>query len=169
MVRRGGVRTAAGPGSAATCDAAAEGYPDGMTVAEIITSHPDRALEAGALVACIGAAHDCVATCTACADACLAEDDVAAMRTCIRRDLDCADIAATTASVLSRQVAMDLGLVRVVLEACTVAAKRCAAECEEHAHEHCRVCALACRRLEAAARTLLESLRDHDVPQPAER
>jgi hypothetical protein len=142
-----------------------------MTVAEMISAHPDRALDAAALVACIEAAHDANAACTACSDACLAEDDVASLRACIRRDLDCADIAATTASVLSRQVAMDLGLVRVVLEACTVAAKRCAAECEQHAdrHEHCRACAQACRRLEANARALLESLRDHDVPQPSER
>src|SRR6185437_8726392 len=108
---------------------------------------------------------------TACADACLAEDDVAAMRTCIRRDLDCDDIAATTASVLTRQVAMDLGLVRVVLEACAVASKRCAVECQLHAehHEHCRVCAQACGDLYAASRTLLETLRDEGVPQPDER
>jgi hypothetical protein len=143
----------------------------GMTVAEMITSHPDRALEADALVACIEAAHDCAAACTACADACLAEDDVASMRTCIRRDLDCADIAATTASVLSRQVAMDLGLVRVVLEACAVASKRCAVECALHAehHEHCRICAQACETLYAASRSLLETLRDEGVPQPDER
>lgn len=140
-----------------------------MTVADIINSHPDRVLDAGRLVACIEAARSVATACTACADASLAEDDVAGMRSCIRRDLDCADIATMTASVLSRQVAMDLGLVRVVLEACTVAAKRCAAACEQHAdmHEHCRVCAQACRSLEAASRSLLESLRDHDVPQPA--
>jgi hypothetical protein len=143
----------------------------GVTLADMITSHADRALEANALVACIEAAHDCAATCTACADACLAEDDVAAMRTCIRRDLDCADIASTTAAVLSRQVAMDLGLVRVVLEACAVASKRCAVECELHAdhHEHCRICAEACETLYAASRSLLETLRDDDVPQPDER
>jgi hypothetical protein len=142
-----------------------------MTVAEMISAHPDRALDADALVACIEAAHDAAAACTACADACLAEDDVAELRTCIRRDLDCADIATTTASVLSRQVAMDLGLVRVVLEACAVAAKRCAVECELHAemHEHCRLCAQACGTLYAASRTLLEALRDHSVPQPDER
>jgi len=143
----------------------------GVTLADMITSHADRALEANALVACIEAAHDCAATCTACADACLAEDDVAAMRTCIRRDLDCADIASTTAAVLSRQVAMDLGLVRVVLEACAVASKRCAVECELHAdhHEHCRICAEACETLYAASRSLLETLRDDGVPQPDER
>lgn len=142
-----------------------------MTVPDMIRSHPDRALDADALVACIQAAHHCVAACTACADACLAEDDVASMRSCIRRDLDCADIASTTASVLSRQVAMDLGLVRVVLEACAVAAKRCAVECELHAdmHDHCRACAQACTTLYTASRTLLEALRDHAVPQPDER
>jgi hypothetical protein len=142
-----------------------------MTVAEMIASHPDRALDADALAACIEAAHACAAACTACADACLAEDDVASMRACIRRDLDCSDIATATAAVLSRQVAMDLGLVRVVLEACAVAAKRCAVECELHAdaHEHCRLCAQACTNLYAASRSLLESLRDHDVPQPDER
>jgi hypothetical protein len=142
-----------------------------MTVAEMISSHPDRTLDADALVACIEAAQACATACTACADACLAEDDVASMRTCIRRDLDCADIATTTASVLSRQVAMDLGLVRVVLEACAVAAKRCAVECELHAdmHDHCRLCAQACTSLYSASRSLLETLRDHDVPQPPER
>jgi hypothetical protein len=142
-----------------------------MTVAEMIKSHPDLALDADALVACVQAAQDAEAACTACADACLAEDDVASLRTCIRRNLDCADIAGTTASVLARQVALDPGLVRVVLEASTVAAKRCAAECEEHAaiHEHCRLCAQTCRRLEAAGRTLLETLRDEGVPQPEER
>jgi hypothetical protein len=139
-----------------------------MTAAEMIRSHPDLALDPDALVACVQAAQDATAACTACADACLAEDDVAALRTCIRRDLDCADVAGVTASVLARQVALDPGFVRVVLEACTVAAKRCASECEEHAgtHEHCRLCAVACRRLEASSRSLLETLRDQGVPQP---
>jgi hypothetical protein len=142
-----------------------------MTVAEMIKSHPDLALDPDALVGCVLAAHDAQAACTACADACLAEDDAASLRTCIRRDLDCADVAGTTASVLTRQVALDPGLVRVLLEACTVAAKRCAAECEEHAamHEHCRLCAVACRQLEASSRSLLETLRDEGVPQPEER
>jgi hypothetical protein len=142
-----------------------------MTVADMIKSHPDLALDPDALVACIEAAQAAVTACTACADACLAEDDVAGLRTCIRRDLDCADIAATTARVLARQVALDPGLVRVVLEACAIAAKRCAVECELHAdlHEHCRICAQACGDLYATSRSLLESLRDEGVPQPDER
>jgi hypothetical protein len=141
-----------------------------MTTAEMIKSHPDLALDPDALVTCIDAARQAQTAAIACADADLAED-VAAMRTCIRRCLDAADVASTTAAVLSRQVAMDLGLVRVVLEACAVAAKRCAVECELHAdmHEHCRVCAQACGDLYAASRTLLETLRDEGVPQPDER
>jgi hypothetical protein len=142
-----------------------------MTVAEMIRTHPDLALDADALVSCIDAARHAATVTTVCADACLAEDDVVAMRTCIRRCLDTADVAAATAAVLSRQVAMDLGLVRVALEACAVAAKRCAVECELHAgsHEHCRICAQACGDLYAASRSLLETLRDEGVPQPDER
>jgi hypothetical protein len=58
-----------------------------------------------------------------------------------------------------------------VLEACAVAAKRCAVECELHAdhHEHCRICARVCGELYAASRKLLETLRDEGVPQPDER
>ena len=142
-----------------------------MTVADMIKSHPDLALDPDALVACIEAGRLAGTAATACADACLAEDDVADLRTCIRRCLDAADLGGATAGVLSRQVAMDLGLVRVLLEACAVAAKRCAVECELHAdlHEHCRVCAQACGDLYAAARSLLETLRDEGVPQPDER
>lgn len=44
----------------------------------------------------------CSQTCTACADACLAEDSVADLRDCISSDLVCAEICATTASVLAR-------------------------------------------------------------------
>jgi hypothetical protein len=142
-----------------------------MTTAAIIKSHPDLALDPDALVSCIDAARQAQTAAIACADADLAEDDVASMRTCIRRCLDAADVASTTAGVLSRQVAMDLGLVRVVLEACAVAAKRCAVECELHAdhHEHCRICARVCGELYAASRKLLETLRDEGVPQPDER
>src|SRR3954468_8617622 len=85
------------------CDAARYGYRCGMTAAEMLKSHPDLALDPDALVSCVDAARQATSATTACADACLAEDDVAAMRTCIRRCLDTADVAATTAAVLSRQ------------------------------------------------------------------
>jgi hypothetical protein len=134
-----------------------------MTVAEMLASNPARpALDATALTEAIEACIEASAAATACADACLAEESVTELRECIRRDLDCADVTGAAAKVLSRQVAVDLGLLRVVLEAATVAAKTCAAECERHAamHVHCAVCAEACRRAEAGCRALLEALRE---------
>jgi hypothetical protein len=113
------------------------------------------------LVACIDACLECAQTCTGCADACLAEEMVADLRTCIRRDLDCADVCSTTARVLSRQTAPDGGTLRTLLEACATACAACAGECAKHAemHEHCRLCAEACRRSEQACLELLAALR----------
>jgi hypothetical protein len=112
------------------------------------------------LVAAIDACFECEQTCTSCADACLAEDMVADLRTCIRRNLDCADVCGATGRVLSRQTAPDGGTLRAVLEACATACRACGDECASHAdmHEHCRVCAESCRRCEQACRDLLAAL-----------
>ncbi|MFN8077407.1 MAG: four-helix bundle copper-binding protein [Kineosporiaceae bacterium] len=138
-----------------------------MTILEMITSSPSPALvEATALAHAIERLDEAAQACTACADACLAEDDPAQLRECIRRTGDAADVLAATSRVLSRQTSPDLGLVRVLLEAAVVAGKRAAAECERHAemHVHCAVAADAARRCEAATRSLLEQVR-HGVPQ----
>lgn len=97
---------------------------------------------------CIDACVECAQACTACADACLSEDMVADLTTCIRTNLDCADVCDTTGRVLSRHTGYDANLTRAVLEACAAACKACGDECARHAemHEHCRVCAESCRR-----------------------
>ena len=112
------------------------------------------------LAECISVCFLCSQTCTACADACLSEDMVADLVKCIRTDLDCADLCATTGNILSRHTGYDANLTRAVLEACRTACKACAEECERHAgmHEHCRICAEICRRCEAACADLLASL-----------
>ncbi len=122
-----------------------ETYPATMNV--------DRELLARAIDTLV----ECSQACTACADACLSEEMVADLRKCIRTDLDCADVCATTARVLSRHTAYDANITRAVLEACAVACRACADECESHAgmHEHCRVCAEACRACEAVCAELL--------------
>ncbi|MEV0267906.1 MAG: four-helix bundle copper-binding protein [Hamadaea sp.] len=99
----------------------------------------------------------CSEACTACADACLSEPMVAELAKCIRTNLDCADICATTARVLSRHTGYDANISRTLLEACAMACQSCAAECELHAdmHEHCRICAQVCRDCENACRQLL--------------
>jgi hypothetical protein len=112
------------------------------------------------LEACISACVECAQACTACADACLSEEMVAELRTCIRTDLDCADVCEATGRVLSRHTGYDAHLTRAMLEACALACRSCADECEKHAsmHEHCRICAESCRTCEAACRDLLSAL-----------
>lgn len=125
-----------------------DAYPQSITM--------DRARLASAIDALIS----CGQTCTACADACLSEPSVAHLTKCIRTNLDCASICATTASVLSRHTGYDANISRAVLEACAMACKSCADECAAHAdkHEHCRVCADECRACAQVCRDLLATI-----------
>src|SRR3954447_20109715 len=104
------------------------------------------------------AAFECVQTCTACANACLAEPRVQDMVRCIRLNLHCADICDMTGRLVSRQENPELA--RAMLQACVLACRLCAEECARHAAEmaHCRICAEACRTCEQACQRLLEAL-----------
>ena len=130
------------------------------TLAMLETYPAEINLDRAKLAATIDALIACSQACTACADACLSEDMVAELTTCIRTNADCADVCDATGRVLSRHTGYDANLTRAVLEACATACKACGDECGRHAemHEHCRVCAEACRRCEAACRELLGSL-----------
>lgn len=126
--------------------------------AEMMESYPAEInLDRQLLARAVDALVECAQACTACADACLSEEMVAELRKCIRTDLDCADICAATANVLSRHTGYDANITRAQLQACVAACKSCGDECERHAemHEHCRVCADACRRCEEACKELL--------------
>ncbi|WP_249998628.1 four-helix bundle copper-binding protein [Actinoplanes sp. M2I2] len=117
-------------------------------------------LDRARLAAAIDALNACAEACTACADACLSEDSVADLTKCIRTNLDCADICATTARVLSRHTGYDANVSRSLLEACVTVCKACGDECARHLgmHEHCRICAEACRSCEQACRELLTAM-----------
>jgi uncharacterized membrane protein len=117
-------------------------------VREMFRTHPSPASDAGdEAAALVSAATECALVCTTCADACLEEADPTRLRTCIRTNLDCADICQTTARLVARPGKQHAGLLRAQLEACATACRACADECEKHAdaHEHCAVCAAACR------------------------
>jgi uncharacterized membrane protein len=120
------------------------------------TYHVDDDLLAGV----IDALTDCTQACIADVSADLSEPELAEMVRCIRLCLDCADICAATAAVVSRQAAYDAAVVRPLLEACVAICQSCGDECERHAphHPHCRVCLEACRRCEQACRELLAAL-----------
>jgi hypothetical protein len=132
-----------------------------VTFQEIIALHPRPTIQdRDVLVSCLDACLDCLASCTSCADADLAEDDVREMAHCIHLCLDCADACAATGRIVARQTAPDLRLVRAMVEACAVACLACAEECDRHAahHEHCRVCAEVCRRCKQACDDLLAAI-----------
>ena len=132
-----------------------------MTFRDVFESHPQpTALDREALLRCISECLDCAASCTSCADANLAEDDVRDMVRCIRLCLDCGDACDATRRIVSRQTEPDLGLIRAMVEACAVACLACAVECDRHAahHEHCRLCAEACRRCKNACDDLLAAI-----------
>ena len=126
---------------------------------QMLETHP-KASPSEALMRCIEECATCAQTCTACADACLAEPDVQQLISCIRLNLDCADICEATGRVLTRQTAFEPQLTRPLLEACVQPCRACAEECERHAehHEHCRICAEACRRCEQACEDLVSSI-----------
>ena len=132
-----------------------------MSVQDILGTHP-RPLNADAAVLgrCLDECGVCEATCTICADACLAEPDVTDLIRCIRLCLDCADACAATMRILGRQTDAHPPTQLNTLEACLAACRASADECERHAlhHEHCRFCAEECRRCERACEELRAAL-----------
>ena len=131
-----------------------------MHVHEMIRTHPDvQGSTADRLLRCIEECYGCAQACTSCADACLAESSVDQLRQCIRLNLDCADICATTGALASRRTGSNVEVLRAVIGACELACRRCGEECQRHAgmHEHCRICADACTRCaEACSAALAE-------------
>jgi len=117
-------------------------------------------VDADLLAATTDAVNDCAQACTACADDDLSEPDVTDLVKCIRLCLDCAEVCTATVRVISRQTQYDANLTRSLLQACATACKSCGDECQRHAqmHEHCQVCAEACRRGEQACRQLLAAM-----------
>jgi hypothetical protein len=128
----------------------------------LLDTYPrDFKVDAGVLATTIDALNDCTQACTADVAADLSEQNVAEMVKCVRLCLDCTDVCAATAGVVSRQTEYDADVIKPLLEACAAICKSCGDECERHAqmHEHCRVCAEACRRCEQACRELLAAMK----------
>jgi hypothetical protein len=134
---------------------------ESMTFQEIVKLHPQpTSVDRDALLRCVEECLDCSASCTACADASLSEDDVQEMVRVIRLCQDCADECTATGRIVARQTAPDFDLMRAMVQACATACVACAEECELHAahHEHCRVCAEVCRRCKQACDDLLAAI-----------
>lgn len=90
-----------------------------MNIQEMMRTHPraGRTLS-NPLIECIERCFSCAQSCTACADACLSEDSIDMLRRCVRLDLDCADICATTGRVASRRTETNDDVLIQLLEVC---------------------------------------------------
>ena len=130
-----------------------------MHVQEMITTHPqERGQTGAALIRCIEECYDCAQTCTACADACLGETMVQQMTQCIRTCLDCADVCEATGKLAVRRTGSNEAVLKEMLEVCARICDSCAAECEKHDHEHCRLCAQMCRECAEDCRNAAASI-----------
>lgn len=126
----------------------------------MMASHPQPVSETSRMSEVAHHIAMCALVCTSCADACLAEPMVGKLVRCIRLNLDCADICATTSGVLVRQVETDSAVVGELLRACATACQACAEECAKHAgmHEHCRICAEHCRACVEVCEGLIQAI-----------
>lgn len=132
-----------------------------MHVKEMISSHPHvQGSTNDVLIRCIEECYSCAQTCTSCADACLGEKMLEQLTQCIRLNLDCADVCASTGSVATRRTGSNEQVIKQMLTACETACRLCGEECERHAshHEHCRICAEACRRCTQACQEAARSI-----------
>jgi hypothetical protein len=132
-----------------------------QAIGQMLATHPQPTeIQIAKLAHCVEACIFCATTCTACADACLSEENVDHLAHCIRTNLDCADICQATSHILVRQTEPDWRLFASQLEVCRAACRTCATVCEEHAemHDHCRICAEICRNCEQACADLLTHL-----------
>jgi hypothetical protein len=128
---------------------------------EMLEAHPWRArIDRDLLARCIDECLGCEQSCTACADASVAEEDVDDLRRSIRLCLDCADVCTATGRVLSRQTEYVAETARAQVSSCRELCGACAKECERHAdhHEHHRICAEECRRCEEACSAVLNAI-----------
>ena len=133
---------------------------DASHLEQSLATHRGASPERGAVSQAIAATLNCAQSCAFCADACLAEPEVADLSRCIRLNLDCAEVCDLTGRMLSRQHEPDMQLLRGALELCSKACDACAGECRRHAgrHRHCRLCMQACLDCQRACNALLGAL-----------
>ncbi|MEX2283201.1 MAG: four-helix bundle copper-binding protein [Gemmatimonadota bacterium] len=127
----------------------------------MLDTHPHPAGSNGDVARdCIEACSACAQACTVCADACLSEEQhVLRLVTCIRLNLDCADVCRVTAQLLTRPSHRDAPALQALLEACIQICKACADECGGHASmQHCKICADVCRKCVDACEAMAAAL-----------
>lgn len=126
-------------------------------------------LSTATVAAAIDTCVRCVQTCTTCANADLAEEEVDELRVCAALCITCADVCDVTARVLSRPAQSDQFIVHQLLRACVRACESSAEECARHAHHHrhCAICEHVCRACIQACLALLDTQFMDETQDPA--
>ena len=121
---------------------------------------PTPILHPNDLSRCIEACTSTTANCLVCSDACVQEENAHELMHCSRVCQDTADICTVTSRIISRQLSPDWGLVRRMLQMCSVSVGLCAAECDRFSSylPYCEECASVCRECQQACHLLMESL-----------
>jgi hypothetical protein len=130
-----------------------------MSIRKMISLHPDVVASGHTNQALGDAVHHamyCAKMCLSCADACAAEE--MDMAQCIRLCSDCADVCEATTRLGLRRTGHNEKILTEMLEFCARVCDECAAECEKHDHEHCKLCAQICRECAADCRRAAESI-----------
>ena len=129
-----------------------------MSIRKMIALHPDVQGHVNhPLGDAVHHAMYCAKMCLSCADACTAEE--MDMTQCVRSCLDCAEVCDTTARLGLRRSGSNELVLREMLEFCARVCDLCAAECEQHDHEHCRLCAQMCRECAEDCRTAAATIK----------
>ncbi len=124
-----------------------------MDTAKLLETHPARdTFDLVELAAAIDACATSAVACSICADSCLSSNPP--MTSCVRICLDAADIARTTAQILSRPAPSGDAWEHQI-RACISACNACVAECGEHDDAHCHNCATAAKSCVDALTALL--------------
>ena len=105
-----------------------------------------QALYRDALDAC----YRCASACDDCTAACLEEDNLTMLATCIRLDIQCAAVCRLLALYLHH----DSQFIPALAKLCRSVCQSCAEECAQHEHDHCQACADACQACAQACEAL---------------
>ncbi len=124
--------------------------------AQMLEAHPQpRAVDHATLAIAIDALGDAVSAATSCADACLAESNVADMVDCVRACQDAADVAGALARILARTGPTPVGSRSLVGAAAKLLGEAASIADSHGQHDkHCRLSAETLTRAQQALASL---------------
>lgn len=102
----------------------------------------------------IQALIDCNVVCNQCYYACFREEDVKMLSECIQLNRICAEVCDLTAGWVSVARRND-ELAIVLKNLCVKICDSCADESEKYLYEHCKRCAIACRKCSEVCKSLI--------------